>query len=143
MRYMAISERMMLKALKAMPPSNYAEISAVQLANYAEEYRRGTFAVGRATDVVERLTGQAPERFQSIAQRHVAQHPELKRTFGRRLGAMGGFLKMLLTVPPNPERVVRDLNLVEAATPRFCQDDAEWRSSHGNGSVFPIKSEVA
>ena len=44
-RYMDISERMMTKALRAQPPANYSEAAVSQLAIYAEEYRRGAFAV--------------------------------------------------------------------------------------------------
>ena len=55
-RYMDISEAMMTRALKVNPPGNYAEALVAQLALYAEEYRRGTFAVNAPTDHVAEVT---------------------------------------------------------------------------------------
>lgn len=129
-RYMDISERMMLKALKAMPPSNYSEPAASQLALYADEYRRGTFALNAPTDAVARIGGREPESFLSIAKRAVATKPELRRSTTRSIAALAGFAKILITRPPDLERVAADRDFVPAASPRFSQDDPDWLRTH-------------
>ncbi|MES0862779.1 NmrA family NAD(P)-binding protein [Ruegeria sp. SCPT10] len=129
-RYMDISEKMMLKALKAMPPSNYSEAAASQLALYSEEYRRGTFAVNAPTDAVARLGGQEPESFLTIAKRTVAARPDLIRSTSRTIAAMGGFVRMLLTQPPDLDQLANDRDFVPIAIPKFSQDDAAWRRTH-------------
>ncbi len=129
-RYMDVSERMMLKALKAMPPSNYSEPAASQLALYADEYRRGTFALNAPTDVVARIGGRAPESFVTIAKRAVATQPELRRSAARSAAALAGVARMLITRPPNLERVATQRDFVPAASPRFSQNDPDWLATH-------------
>ncbi|MEM7061122.1 MAG: NmrA family NAD(P)-binding protein [Pseudomonadota bacterium] len=129
-KYMNISERMMFKALKALPPPNYSDEMATQLAVYAEEYRRGAFAVSAPTDIIAWICGRQSEDFESIVRRYVAARPDLRPSVGGTLGAMAGFAKMLLTRPPNPVRVAEARGHVKIAKPRFVQDSAEWRAAH-------------
>ncbi|MBT8476237.1 MAG: NmrA family NAD(P)-binding protein [Rhodobacteraceae bacterium] len=129
-RYMDISERMMVKALKANPPSNYTVAAVTQLALYAEEYRRGTFAVGAPTDHVARIGGREPEPFETVVRRHIQERPDLGRSTTRMLGAMGGFAKMLLTRPFDLKAAEDARDYVRIAEPTYAQDDAEWRGSH-------------
>mgnify|MGYP001827020914 CR=1 FL=1 len=129
-RYANISERMMVKALKAIPPANYSESAATQLAIYSEEYRRGAFAVNAPTTDVLHVGGRAPETFESIVRRRVAERPDLKRSFGRRIGAVAGFLKILATRPFDLERAQRQRDYVQLSSPSFSQDDAEWQARH-------------
>ncbi|SDY79600.1 Uncharacterized conserved protein YbjT, contains NAD(P)-binding and DUF2867 domains [Jannaschia faecimaris] len=128
--YREISEKMMLKALKAMPPSNYSEAAVSQLAIYADEYRRGAFAVNAPTDVVAEIGGQAPEDFTSIVRRTIAARSDLGRSAARTLGALGGFAKMLLTRPPNLALIEANRDFVQIAAPRFTQDDVAWTQTH-------------
>lgn len=129
-KYMDISERMMVKALKALPPSNYSEAAVTQLAIYADEYRRGTFAVNAPTGDVLHVGGREPEDFESIVRRTVAARPELKRSLGRGLGAIGGFLKILATRPFDLKRAEDQRDYVRLVLPSFAQDDPGWRDSH-------------
>jgi NAD(P)H dehydrogenase (quinone) len=129
-RYMDISERMMVKALKAHPPSNYSVAAVTQLALYAEEYRRGTFAVGAPTDHVARIGGRDPEPFETVVRRHVQERPALRRSAARTLGAMGGFAKILLTRPFDLRAAEEARDYVRIAEPAYAQDDAEWRGGH-------------
>ncbi len=129
-RYLDISERMMVKALKALPPSNYSEAAVTQLAIYAEEYRRGTFAVNAPTDHVLLVGEREPETFESIVRRTVAGRPDLRRSLGHTVKAMGGFLKILATRPFDLERAQAQRDYVRLAAPAFSQDDAAWRNSH-------------
>ena len=128
--YRNISEKMMLKALRAMPPSNFSEAAASQLALYAEEYRRGTFAINAPTDHVRRVGGQDAEPFAAVVTRRVAAQPDLRRSLPRRLRAMAGFARMLLTPALEPQQIERQRDYVRLAAPAFSQDDAEWRRVH-------------
>ncbi|MEL6322675.1 MAG: NmrA family NAD(P)-binding protein [Pseudomonadota bacterium] len=141
-RYLDVSERMMLKALKAMPPSNYSEAAVSQLALYSEEYRRGTFAVNAPTDVVASIGGCEPEGFLSIARRTVAMRRDLQRSAWRSGRAVADFARMLLTRPPNLAKVAEDRDFVPASAPRFSQDDPDWRRSHSNLNAL-TSTEIA
>ncbi|MEM9393747.1 MAG: NmrA family NAD(P)-binding protein [Pseudomonadota bacterium] len=138
-RYLDISEQMMLKALKAMPPSNYSEAAASQLAIYADEYRRGTFAVNAPTDIVARVGGREPRDFLSVAREAVTSRPDLQRSAWRSAAAVAGFVRMLLVLPPNLTKVAKERDFVPAASPRFSQDDPDWLSSHSNTNSFSSK----
>lgn len=129
-RYTDISERMMVKALKALPPTNYSEAAVTQLAIYSEEYRRGAFAVNAPTEDVLRTSGQEPEAFESVVRRRVAERPDLAPSLGRRIGAIGGFLKILATRPFDLDRAQLQRDYVQLSSPSFSQDDAEWRETH-------------
>lgn len=128
--YRNVSEKMMTKALRANPPSNYSEAAVSQLALYAQEYRRGTFALNAPTEDVARVSGHAPEAFEDIVRRHVDSHPELRPSAGRRLSAVGGFLKTLATPALNLAKVQAERDYVQLRSPRFSQDSAEWMRTH-------------
>jgi len=142
-RYVEISERMMVKALKALPPSNYSEAAVTQLAIYAEEYRRGTFAVNAPTDHVERVAGHVPRSFEGIVRRTLEGRPELSRSIGRSLSAMGSFLKILTTRPFNLTRAEIHRDYVRLAKPAFAQDNAAWREGHFPQAQRSISSRAA
>ncbi len=141
-RYMDISERMMTKALRAMPPKNYSEAMASQLAIYADEYRRGAFAVNAPSGDVERVVGRAAEPFERIVQRTVAERPDLRPSLTGSLRALSGFTKMLLTPALDLQRVRELRDHVEVPQPRFCQDDATWLDSHGpdRATIVPYQA---
>lgn len=60
--------------------------------HYVVDHKQGAFERGAPTDVVERLTGQAPEAFATIARRY-AELPEAQRTFGNVLRAWANFMR--------------------------------------------------
>lgn len=129
-RYMDISEKMMTKALRAHPPSNYSEAAVSQLALYAEEYRRGAFAVNAPTRDVERIGGRTPETFESLVRRVVTARPDLKTNPLRQIGGMLAFAKVLLT-PALDLKEVQDIrDYVRLGAPRLSQDCEEWLHSH-------------
>jgi uncharacterized protein YbjT (DUF2867 family) len=129
-KYLDISERMMTKALRALPPSNYSEAAVSQLAIYAEEYRRGSFAVNAPTRDVEQIGGRPAEAFESIVRRTVAARPDLGASLARRLRAMGDFARILLTRPLDLSRVQSDRDYVRLQNPSFSQDTPEWLKTH-------------
>lgn len=141
--YRSISERMMLKALKALPPANYSEAAVSQLAIYAREYRDGAFAVNAPTQDVLSVGGREPEEFESIVQRYVSARPDLSRSFGRTLGALAGFAKLLAARPPNLARIEAQRDFVQLTKPVFSQDDLAWRTSHHLKSRKEASSHAA
>ncbi|WP_421857970.1 NmrA family NAD(P)-binding protein [Oricola sp.] len=130
-RYMAMSERMFLKAMKAVPPPNYSDAALTQLRLYAEEYRRGTFAVNAPTDVVRAIGGREPERMDSIVRR-AAQAADVRQSLGRQLGALSDLVRIALTKAPDPSRISTAKDHVELSEPVFAQDCNAWRDSHEN-----------
>ena len=129
-RYQDISENMMLKALKAHPPSNYSEAAVSQLAIYAEEYRRGTFAVNAPPPDVHQVGGRQPNDFETIVREAVAERPDLRPSFVRKLQAMAGFIRLLATTPPSISAIEAGKDFVQLNNPAFSQDDAHWRATH-------------
>ncbi|WP_170393402.1 NmrA family NAD(P)-binding protein [Ruegeria arenilitoris] len=142
-RYVDISERMMTKALRALPPSNYSEAAVSQLAIYAEEYRRGAFAVNAPTDHVEKVGGRTPEGLESIVCRTVATRPDLQSTLPRRLKAMTGFGKILLTPSLDLNKVQSVRDYVQIQKPLFARDTQEWLSSHDLNYITPFSMDAA
>ncbi|MCV3271667.1 NmrA family NAD(P)-binding protein [Roseobacter sinensis] len=129
-RYMDMSERMMIKALKANPPANYSVAAVTQLALYTEEYRRGTFAVNAPTDHVATVGGAPPESFESVVHRRCAARPDLARSAVGRLRALAGFAKLLATRPFDLRREEDARDYVRPPMPIFAQDDRDWIRSH-------------
>ena len=129
-RYMDISERMMVKALKANPPANYSVAAVTQLALYADEYRRGTFAIHAPTDHVERVAGQPAESFEDIVRARVRAQGDLARSSGRTLRAMAGFAKILATRSFDLRRAEAVRDFVQPSDPTFAQDDPNWSATH-------------
>lgn len=142
-RYMDISEKMMTKALRALPPSNYSEAAVSQLAIYAEEYRRGSFAVNAPTGDVQRLTGRAPETFETIVRRTVAAQPDLKQSLPASARALAGFLKILLTPALDLDRIQSQRDYVRIAAPRYSQDAPEWTETHTPTAPLSTSAKVA
>lgn len=128
--YRNISEKMMTKALRALPPSNYSEAAVSQLAIYAEEYRRGAFAVSAPTRHVEDVGGRAPESFESITRRLVARRPDLRRSISRTARALFGFTRIALTPALDLDRIQSSRDYVRLETPRFAQETPDWVQSH-------------
>ncbi len=128
--YRDISEKMMTKALRAIPPANYSEAAVTQLAIYADEYRRGTFAVNAPTDHVFKVVGQNPESFEQILRGLIAERPDLKPSLRKTIGAVFAFLKIALTPALNLKRAQQQRDYAEPANPKFSQDSEEWRQSH-------------
>ncbi len=141
-KYRDISEKMMTKALRANPPSNYSEAAVSQLALYANEYRRGTFAVNAPTQDVAVVGGREPEAFEDIVRRYVAAKPNLQPSVGRRLAAVLGFLNILAMPALDLAKVQSDRDYVQNSQPRFSQESEEWTRTHvpRHSAVTHLKS---
>ena len=132
-KYMDVPEAMMLKALKV---AGFAEMMPTQLRLYADEYRRGAFAVHAPNNVVKELSGREPEDFETIVRRVVAARPEAVRTLGNKLKAMRNFVKILVTAKIDPEAVERRRDHVLLKSPTFVQDSLAWHEKHDPAAGF-------
>ena len=139
-RYQDISEKMFLKALAAFQPPSYSDAAVSQLRIYADEYRRGTFAVGGPTDVVQTVGQMPPEPFAETAARILAARANARRTFGSRVAAMANFAKILRTRAPDPESIERQKDYIRLAHPEFCQDSRIWMDRN---AAPPLKAIAA
>ena len=141
-RYMEISERMMIKSLKAIPPSNYSVGMVTQLALYAAEYRKGAFAVNAPTDHVERVGGTSPETLEMVVRQAFERQPTLSRSTARSLGALAGFLRILATQPFDLKAAERSRDYPQLKNPTFVQDDPTWSETHKTqqNQVLPLRT---
>ena len=141
--YNNVPPKMMLKALKANPPSNYSEAALTQLYLYADEYRRGTFAINAPTDDVEQVGGAKPERFEDIAARYVAFRRATDPGFGKLGRGLWAFIKLLLMPTPNLAKIEAAKDFVSIADPVFSQGDSEWHASHMPTQTLKLEKEAA
>ena len=126
-KYMDIPESMMLKALKA---GGFPEMASTQLRLYADEYRRGTFAVHAPNNVVKELAGREPEDFETFTRRVVATRPEAVRSVGNKLKAIRNFMKIALAAKVDGDEIERRRDHVLLKSPTFVRDSQAWRKTH-------------
>lgn len=93
---------------------------------WTQDHKLGAFSFLAPTDDVLRVTGRAPETFESIARRYAAL-PEAKRTFGGSARAWADFLVTPLMPGYNLDRLDRDLGSPMPPDARFAMQDAEWQ----------------
>jgi len=126
-KYQDIPESMMMKALISQ---GFPATMVAQLAIYADEYRRGAFAVNAPNSVVRDLTGLKAEDFETITRRIVAARPEAVQTFGNKLKAIRNFLKIPFTFGTNPLAIERQAEHVLLKSPTFVRDSTSWVEAH-------------
>ncbi len=132
-KYQDIPEWMMMKALISQ---GFPATMVAQLAIYADEYRRGTFAVNAPNNVVRDLTGQEAEDFETITRRIVAARPEAVQTFGNKLKAIRNFLQVPFTFGTNPKAIERRAEHVLLKSPTFDRDSQSWVETHDPAAGF-------
>lgn len=125
-RHWDIPMWLFLRAMKATGADPF-EMAGVPY--YFEEHRRGTFAVGGPTDVVERLTGRPAEDMNTIVRRH-ASRPDAQRTIGNTLRAVALLARIGLGSTPDGRKVER-LQAHPVGQPGLAIDSPIWRASHG------------
>ena len=123
-------------AMKALISQGFPATMVAQLVIYADEYRRGTFAINAPNNVVRDLTGQGAEDFETITRRVVASSPKAVRTIGNKLKAIWNFLKVPFTFGTNPEAIERRAELVLLKSPTFDRDSQDWVESHDPAAGF-------
>ncbi|MEM9364322.1 MAG: NmrA family NAD(P)-binding protein [Bacteroidota bacterium] len=97
-RLMPISEKMLLKSLKA---GNYPIYEYSNIRYYLKDVSEDVFAINGTTNVVKELTGKDPEDFETIVRNYVSHMPEVKQTFKNKLKATRNFAKILFTKAPD------------------------------------------
>lgn len=127
-RYRDIPTDMFVKAALAQGVSPF-EVS--QIRQFAEDLRRGVFAVGAPTNHVQEVTGRPAEDFETIARRYIANPGLIVHglSAGSKLGAVAGLVKMILTHRPDFDRWEADRGHPMLAQPQFATESAEWMES--------------
>ena len=126
--YKDTSTTMFAKAAKAF---GFPDFEISQLRFYADDIRRGTFAVGGPTNHVEHVTGQKAESFEQTARRYIRNpsliHPHL--THVDTLGAVAFLVRTLLSRVPDFDRWEGDRNHPILKHPYLAIDRPEWVAS--------------
>jgi NAD(P)H dehydrogenase (quinone) len=132
-RYLDAPDWMVMKALISQ---GFPRTMVAQLIIYAEEYRRGTFAVNAPSNVVRDLTSQEAEDFETITRQIVAARPEATRSFGNTLKAIWNFQKVPFTLRTNPQAIEVRAEHVLLKSPTFNRDSQDWVESHDPAAGF-------
>jgi len=107
---------------------NPLEISGFRF--YVEEMRRGTFEQdGGVTTVVENLTGQPAESFETTAQRY-ATMPFARQTFGNRVKAFVNFNLTPFYPGADLDKWDRQKGIPIPPNPTLSIDDERWSEEH-------------
>lgn len=122
--------------MKALISQGFPATMVAQLIIYAVEYRSGTFALNAPNNVVQDLTGEKAEDFETITRRIVAERPEAKRSFSNTLKAAWNFTKVPFTFGTNPEAIERRAEHVLLNSPTLDRDSQEWVTSHDPAAGF-------
>ncbi len=138
--YRDISERMLGKAFRSM---GFPIGMTTQLRYYADEYRRGAFAVNAPTNAVREVGGREPEDFAAIAARVIAEWPEAQVSIGSRLTALRNFARILLTPAPDFDAAERERDHVLIKDGAFARDHDAWRRSHDPDAGFVSDSPMS
>jgi hypothetical protein len=112
------------------------------LRHYMEDMKRGTFSFeGGVTNVVEELTGQPAESFETTARRYAAL-PYARQTLGNRLKAFINFNLTPLYPGYNFDKWDRHMRLPKPANPSSSIDDEQWRKAHKAQMELPAQAPV-
>ena len=139
--YWPVSNDMFIKAALAQGASKF-EVSHFRY--FAEETRKGAYAVGAPTDHVLEVTGQPPEDFDTIARRY-ANLPEAKRTIANRLKALRVMVKMMTVRIPDFDRWEKKRDHPLIVNGRLAQDSPDWleTAQQQRPNVFQLEGERA
>jgi uncharacterized protein YbjT (DUF2867 family) len=121
------------------------QVPAFELAgfrHYVADHRRGAFALGAPSSVVQALIGRAPEDFATIARRYAAR-PEARRSLGLRLRAVADFLRTPLVPGQDLDALERGPSITASPTPRLSSDDPRWRAAHGDAAAARLLARAA
>ncbi len=127
-KYDNISEKLFLKSLQFM---NIPAHTQAQVRRYVEDYRKGSFEIGTPNDVVLEMTGKPAEDFETIISRYIKNHVAVTRpTFGNKLNAILGFIKLVLTSAVDLDKLEQDREYPMLKDPKYAIDYAPWLQSH-------------
>ena len=127
-KYDNISEKLFLKSLQFMKiPAHFQ----AQVRRYVEDYRKGSFEIGAPNDTVLEMTGKPAEDFETIIRRYIKDHDDVTRpTFGNKLKAIRGFIKLVFTGAVDLDKLEKDREYPVLKDPKYSIDYAPWLQSH-------------
>ncbi|WP_082731276.1 MULTISPECIES: NmrA family NAD(P)-binding protein [unclassified Sphingomonas] len=94
---------------------------------WVRDHAQGAFSFRAPTDDVRRVTGRAPESFDTIARRYAAL-PEARRSFGASARAWADFMRTPMMPGYDLDAFDQRLGLSRPADSRFAMEDAGWRA---------------
>ena len=110
-------------------------VSAFEVGNlryYIEDHKQGAFEFGAPNHVVQEMTGQSPEDFETIVRRYAAL-PFARKTFANRLRAFVEFNLVPFTPGYNLNRFEREHFFPIPSAPQFVMSSDRWRAEHALG----------
>ena len=127
-KYDNIPEKLFLKSLQFMKIPVHMQ---AQVRRYVEDYRKGSFEIGAPNDVVLEMTGRPAEDFETIIRRYIKNHDDVTRpTFGNKLKAIRGFIKLVFTGAVDLDKFEKDREYPMLKDPKYSIDYAPWFQSH-------------
>ncbi len=117
-------------------------VSAFELSSfryYLEDHKQGAFEFGAPTQVVQALTGQPAEDFETTVRRYAAL-PFARKTVANRLRAFVNFNLVPFTPGYNLNRFEREQFHPVPPAPQFAMSSHRWQAEHG--SQFPSQPIV-
>jgi len=135
-----VSRARFLKSLNSLSePAQLKYFMIMNVPYYQDELEQNTFAFGTSalTSVVKDLTGKEPEDFETIARREFAKSPEMEPTFGNKMKAFKGFLKIIFAKEPSVRKLKEKYNIPASKTGyKFAQENPNWVKEHESQSNF-------
>jgi uncharacterized protein YbjT (DUF2867 family) len=107
-------------------------VSAFELSNlryYIEDHKQGAFEFGAPNNVVEEVTGQPAEDFETTVRRYLAM-PFARRTFANRLRALMQFSLIPFTPGYNFQQFERQQLYPVLSVSQFVMSSDLWRAEH-------------
>jgi uncharacterized protein YbjT (DUF2867 family) len=120
-------------------------VSAFDLSSlryYFEDHKQGAFEFGAPTDVVQQLTGQPAEDFETTVRRYVAL-PFARKTLANRLRAFVNFNLVPFIPGYNLDRFERQQFHPVPSVPQFAMSNDRWQAEHGQQSKpLPVRPNL-
>ena len=126
-RYQNIPMGMFLKAAVSL---GISEFVITQLYWFLQDYQQNSFAVGAPTEAVEKLTGGAPEDFETIARRYVAASPFAIRGLAGVMRELAGLAAALLARTPDICKMETRLGVPRISNFALAADSPAWQTTH-------------
>ncbi|WP_017297733.1 NmrA family NAD(P)-binding protein [Nodosilinea nodulosa] len=104
---------------------------------YIEDHRQGAFELAAPNRVVEELTGQPAEDFETTARRYAVM-PFARRNLANRLRAFVNFNRVPFTPGYNLGRFERSQGHPAPPAPQFAMGNDRWRAGHSPTSSLPV-----
>ncbi|GHF65041.1 hypothetical protein GCM10017781_46040 [Deinococcus metalli] len=107
-----------------------------QYEQYVQDYQRDAFALGAPTDVVQRITGRAPEDFETIARRYVASVPEGTRRPATQLRLLGKLTAWMLRPAPRTRPHLALGDVLDPDRLGLSAHSPDWQRSHTSATAL-------